>query len=68
MDVLIGGRLEANLNKNALHNYERLNQTGLIETSGAEGRNTVLQFEQVFQKLCPPTSLALSIQPEAALE
>lgn len=34
MDVLIGRRLEANLNKNALHNYERLNQVRLNETTG----------------------------------
>lgn len=57
MDVLIGRRLEANLNKNTLHNYERLNQVGLIETAGARGRSTLLQLEQVLQKLCPPNLL-----------
>jgi len=55
MDVLIGRRLEANLNKNALCNYRRLNQAGLIETAGAKGISIVLQFEQVLQKLCPPS-------------
>lgn len=54
MDVLIGRRLEANLNKNALHNYERLNQVRLNETVGLKGRSTLLVFEQVLQKLCPP--------------